>query len=275
MSITQLSKEDRFGLTVTLVAHLIVFLIALFIYTQPPAQDRNAYIDITLGEFSDGTMAEFSREREPEVATSPEPVEVETEEHTPEQTEVTEEIQPEAEEPTKDVDLADQEEEVVTEEVIETPETDIIEPEEAVEEEEEQEEEMSEQPKLEDEIVSEGERESGDIRGIRGRANADQGTSTDNDRASPFDLEWEGDINRSPVMQPMPSYTVDVEAVITIRFQVNPDGTVGRLQPIMRMNPELEREVFNTIRRWRFSRLPAGVPQEPQWGTVTFRFVLD
>ncbi|MEX0928999.1 MAG: energy transducer TonB [Balneolales bacterium] len=276
MIIPEIKDEERFGLGVTFGAHLVVFLFALFIYTQPPSQERTAFIDITLGEFSDGTQAEFSREENTEVATSPEPSEVETEEPTPEQTEVAEEAQPEAEELTKDVELSEQEEEIVDEEVVTTPDTEEIEPEVVAEEVEEQEEEEAvEEPKIEDEIETEGERESGTIRGIRGRANAEQGSSQDTERASPFDLQWEGNINRSPVAQPLPTYTVDVEAEITVRFQVEPDGTVGRLQPIKRMNPELEREVFNTLRRWRFSRLPSGVPQESQWGTVTFRFVLD
>ncbi|MEX2403834.1 MAG: hypothetical protein WD625_06850 [Balneolales bacterium] len=274
MRFQKLKDEDRFGLSITGALHLVVFLLAYFIYTQPEPQQRTAFIDITLGEFSDGTTAEFSREENPEAATSPDPTEVETEEPTPEEVEEVEEVQPEAEEPTKDVDLSEQEEEIEEEETVTTPETEVVDPEVLTDEVEEQEEEMAEESKQEGEVETEGESESGDIRGIRGRA-ADQGTSTDTERSSPFDLEWEGDIDRSPVSQPMPSYTVDVEAVITVRFQVMPDGTVGRLQPLMRMNPELEREVFNTLRRWRFSRLPSGVPQEPQFGTVTFRFVLD
>jgi TonB family protein len=72
----------------------------------------------------------------------------------------------------------------------------------------------------------------------------------------------------------MPNYVVEVEAVISVRFEVRADGTVGRIQPLQRMNPELEREVMTTLRSWRFSRLPAGVPQESQWGRITFRFVL-
>ncbi|MEX0779658.1 MAG: hypothetical protein WD491_05075 [Balneolales bacterium] len=274
MKFPNIKDEDQFGLSVTGGLHLIALLIALFLSTQPEPQERTAYIDITLGEFSDGTTAEFSREENPDVATSPEPTEVETEEPEPEVIEEVEEVEPEAEEPTKDVELAEQEEEIVEDDIVTTPETEVVDPEVLTDEVEEQEEEAAAEPKQEDEIETEGENESGDIRGIRGRA-ADQGTSTDTERSSPFDLQWEGDINRSPVTQPMPSYTVDVEAVITVRFEVKPDGTVGQLQPLMRMNPELEREVFNTLRRWRFSRLPSGVPQEPQHGTVTFRFVRD
>ena len=93
--------------------------------------------------------------------------------------------------------------------------------------------------------------------------------------STPFDLQWEGQVDRSPMVQPLPSNPTNHEATITIRFEVNPDGSLGRVFPQRQMNPELEREVMRTLRSWRFSRLPSGVPQEPQWGTITFRFMID
>lgn len=65
------------------------------------------------------------------------------------------------------------------------------------------------------------------------------------------------------------------EATITIRFKVKPDGSIGRVVPLKKMNPKLEREVTQTLRSWRFSQLPSGLPQQSQWGTITFRFVLE
>ena len=41
------------------------------------------------------------------------------------------------------------------------------------------------------------------------------------------------------------------------------------------MNAELETEVQSILRSWRFSRLPSSVPQQPQWGTITFQFVFS
>jgi TonB family protein len=90
----------------------------------------------------------------------------------------------------------------------------------------------------------------------------------------PFSLEWEGDIVRAPLQQPLPNYNEEVEAVISVRFQVMPNGTVNEIVPLHKMSPSLEKEVLSTIRSWRFARLPSGVPQDPQWGTITFRFVL-
>ncbi|MEX0823416.1 MAG: energy transducer TonB, partial [Balneolaceae bacterium] len=116
---------------------------------------------------------------------------------------------------------------------------------------------------------------SGDVDGTTGEVNVDQGTGNTSDKSAPYALEWEGELDRSPMIQPLPSNETNEEAVITIRFEVNPDGSLGRVRPLRKMNPELEREVMRTLRSWRFSRLPAGVPQEPQWGTITFRFVLE
>lgn len=95
----------------------------------------------------------------------------------------------------------------------------------------------------------------------------------ENESHSPYELKWEGDLDRAPMVQSLPKNTSNSEAVITVRFEVQPDGTVGRVIPLRKMNPELEREVMSTLRTWRFSRLPGGAPQQTQWGTITFRFV--
>lgn len=259
---------------VSITAHLLIIVLAYFWYSEPEEPERPAFIQVELGEFSDGTQAEFSREDPEDLATHPDPADVETEEPVPEPEETTEEPQQEEEEPTQDVDLAEQQEQVDSDEVITTPETDRVDPEEPPEEEQEEEPQEDQQAE-EDEAETEGDTEAGDIRGIRGDMEADQGPGEDEDREQPYELEWEGDLERTPEEQPLPAYTADVEAVIQVRFEVNPDGTVGQMTPVRRMNPELTREVLRTLREWRFSRLPSDVPQESQWGTITFRFVLD
>jgi hypothetical protein len=57
-----LSREEKFGLGITSMIHVVILLIALIMATQPRAMERTAFIEITLGEFQDGTLAEFSRE---------------------------------------------------------------------------------------------------------------------------------------------------------------------------------------------------------------------
>lgn len=98
---------------------------------------------------------------------------------------------------------------------------------------------------------------------------------TQGNYSSPFSLQWEGNLDRTPQVQPMPANPTNTEATITVRFEVNPDGTLGQISPLRKINPELERELMQTLRSWRFSGLPSGVPQETQWGTITFRFVTD
>jgi len=98
-------------------------------------------------------------------------------------------------------------------------------------------------------------------------------TNTTIDQASGlYELQWESDFERAPMVQPLPTNVTNAEAVITVRFEVRPNGTIGRIIPLRKMNPDLETEVLRTLRSWRFARLPSGVPQQAQWGTITFRF---
>lgn len=267
-------KEDQFGLGITAAIHIVILIIAILYTVDFNLQNRASFMEVTLGEFRSGTIAEQADVQREQVATRPDPVETPPEEPDPEVEQPAETPQNTVEETTKPVNLPEQTEEVVDDETVETPETDIINPE--VQEETEVEIEEVVPPQTQEaEEVTEGVEESGDERGNRGDPNADQGTGNNPDRSAPYDLQWEGELNRSPMVQPLPSNSTNEEAVITIRFEVNPDGSLGRVMPLKKMNPELEREVMRTLRSWRFSRLPSGAPQEPQWGTITFRFVLD
>jgi len=269
-----INKEDRFGLSITGVLHLILLIFALLYYVSFDVDNRPAYMEVTLGEFQSGTVAEYAEQQVEDVATRPNPAEEQPEDPDPEITQPAEEPQQPEEEATKPVDLTEQIEEIEDDEVVETPETDIIDPQ-ATETTEEIEEIDVPPQTQEDEQVQEGVAESGDERGAQGDVNVDQGTGANPESSAPYDLQWEGDLDRSPMVQPLPTNPTNEEATITVRFEVNPDGSLGRVFPLRKMNPELEREVMRTLRSWRFSRLPSGVPQEPQWGTITFRFVLD
>jgi periplasmic protein TonB len=270
----KIDKEDRFGLSITGAIHLLILIIALLYTVSFDIDNRPAYIEVTLGEFRSGTVAEQAEVQREQVATRPNPAKTEPDDPDPDVTQPVEEPQPQEDETARPVDLPDEVEEIESDEVVETPDTDVIDPEVIETVEEIVEEEVPPQT-VEDEQVQEGVTESGDERGTRGDVDVDQGTGNDPDRSAPYDLQWEGDLDRNPMVQPLPSNTTNEEAVITIRFEVHPDGSLGRVIPLRKMNPELEREVMRTLRSWRFSRLPSGVPQEPQWGTITFRFVLD
>lgn len=267
------TENDRLALYITIGINAVLLIFSL-LYTLDMNQNiRPSYIEVEFGEFKTGQLAEFSEVKNEEVAQRPNPSETEPDEPVEEVPEPDETPQQTTEEETKPVDLADQTEDI-QEDPVSTPETEKIDPNE--DENQPQEEEVEIPPVArENETVTEGAEESGDEEGARGDINSDQGIGNDEEKESPYDLKWEGDIDRSPMVQPLPENSANTEAVITVRFEVRPDGTVGRVIPLKKMNPELEREVMSTLRTWRFSRLPGGVPQETQWGTITFRFVFD
>ncbi|MEX0608768.1 MAG: TonB family protein [Balneolaceae bacterium] len=273
MRLPKLSKDDNLALGVTLGINIFLLLFSLWFTIGTDKNLRPSFIEIEFGEFKSGQLAEYSQEKNEEVAQRPNPSDVHPEEPVEEIPEPEETPKTPTEENTKPVDLPDEVEEV-EEEAVKTPETEKIDP--TKQEAEKQEEEIEIPPiASEDENITEGAEESGDEDGARGDMNSDQGTGNDENKTSPYELKWEGDIDRSPLVQPLPTNTANTEGVITVKFEVRTDGTVGRIIPLRKMNPELEREVMSTLRTWRFSRLPGGVPQQAQWGTITFRFVFD
>lgn len=234
------SRDDGIGLGLSGVFHLLLLLIALWMHKEPPVDLREALIEVTLGEFRMGAAAQFSPQTNPEVATRTNPQDV---------TSMPQNV------PKDVIDLP------TRERIPDAPVLPDPTPKPPVD-----------PPAQRDVTDRDGADAGGSVRGVRGSATADQGSGNDPVRSAPYLLAWEGDIQRSPLVQPMPEYKVEVEANITMRFEVRPDGTVGQIQPLQRMNPELEREVMTTLRTWRFSRLPGNVPQESQWGRITFRF---
>lgn len=269
-----IDDEDRFGWSITAAIHLVLIIIALLYTINFQVDNRAAFMEVTLGEFRSGSLAERAPVQREDVATRPNPAPIPPEVPEPEVIEPVDIPQTPVDETAKPVELPEQTEEIVSEDVVETPDTEIIDPQ--IEEVTEDIPEEAAPPQtMESDQIREGVVESGDERGASGDPNVDQGPGHTPDRSAPYDLQWEGELNRSPMVQPLPANNTNEEAVITIRFEVHPDGSLGRVLPMRKMNPELEREVMRTLRSWRFSRLPSGVPQEPQWGTITFRFVLD
>ncbi|SHF29601.1 TonB family C-terminal domain-containing protein [Fodinibius roseus] len=266
-------EEDRFALMVTGGVHVALVIIFLLYSFTIQTKARPSFIEVQFGEFQSGSPAEFAEQQNEEVATRPDPSETEPENPDPDTPDPAEEQQETTEETAKQVDLADQTEEIEEEEV-QTPDTDEVDPEKETATEEQQE--VTVPPQTEqDEVRQEGAESSGDPQGRTGDIQSDQGTGNEQEKSAPYELRWEGDVDRAPMVQPLPENPTDLEATLTIRFEVKPDGTIGRIVPLKKMNPELEREVLQTLRSWRFSRLPSGVPQQSQWGTITFRFVLE
>jgi len=274
MQLPNFDSEDRFALSVTGGVHIVLVAFFLFYTFSIEANQRPSFIEVEFGEFQSGTPTEYAEQQAEQVETRPNPSETEPENPEPENPDPVEEQESTTEETTKPVDVPDQTEDVQEEEV-KTPETDKVDPQEESSTKEQKE--VTVPPKtMEDDVQQQGAENSGDEEGNTGERNADQGTGNEQEKSAPYELNWEGDIERNPMVQPLPTNTTDSEATITIRFEVKPDGTVGRIIPIKKSgNPELAREVMNTLRSWRFSSLPSGIPQQNQVGTITFRFVLE
>ena len=274
MKVPTLKNEDRFALAITGGVHVVLFVIFLLYTFSINSNVRPSFIEVEFGEFRSGTPTEYAEEKAEQVATRPDPSETQPENPEPEKPDPVEEQESTTEETTKPVDVPDQTEEVQEEEV-KTPETDKVDPQKETST--EQQKEVTVPPKTEqDEVQQEGAENSGDQEGNTGEVNADQGTGNEQEKSAPYELKWEGDIERNPMVQPLPDNTANTEGTVRIRFEVKPDGSIGRIIPLIKSgNPELEREVMSTLRSWRFSRLPSGVPQQSQWGVITFRFVFD
>ena len=54
-----------------------------------------------------------------------------------------------------------------------------------------------------------------------------------------------------------------------------PDGSVGRIIPIIKADTELEAAAMNSLRQWRFEPLPEGSKKNPQSVSITFPFRLQ
>lgn len=252
---------------------MLLLLVALFVYvgSQPPP--RASFISVTLGNYSKGKQAQYAPKKVKKVATRPHPSKVKPKNPKPQEHKKPKTQQKEQKKVSKAVNLPKQKQKVKAKPV-KTPDTKKTNPKKSQDKQQKKQVEVAPETNK-GETQSKGAKKSGDKKGTKGDVKADQGQGNSEKKSAPYSLKWEGDINRTPMVQPMPKYTVDVEAVITMRFEVKPDGSVGRIIPLKKMNPELEKEVIKTLRNWRFSPLPSGVPQQPQWGTITFRFVLD
>lgn len=273
MQAPSLSSEDRFALSITGVVHLVLLIFFLVYTFSIESNVRPSFIEVEFGEFQTGKPAEYAEKKADQVETRPQPSKTEPEEPEPKQPEAVKEQKSTTKETTKPVDVPDQTEQV-KEEVLKTPETEKVDPQKEATTKKKKE--VTVPPKTEkDEVQQEGAESSGDKKGATGDRTADQGTGNEQEKSAPYELKWEGDIQRRPMVQTLPKNVTGQEATITIRFQVKPDGTVGEIIPLKKMNPELEREVMKTLRSWQFTPLPSGVPQQPQWGTITFRFVLE
>ncbi|MBN1541419.1 TonB family protein [candidate division KSB1 bacterium] len=91
----------------------------------------------------------------------------------------------------------------------------------------------------------------------------------------PYIIEGEA-ARRTIIRQEIPQYPpgLQKEALVKIRFTVLPDGTIGRMIPVLKGDPLLEELTMKTLRKWRFNPLPENVQVKNVEGIITFRYEL-
>lgn len=73
----------------------------------------------------------------------------------------------------------------------------------------------------------------------------------------------------------LPQVKLKAEAEIELTLWVLPDGTVDRVIPSVKGDPELERIAIQFLKQWRFAPLPKDQPQVEQSGTIPIKFRLQ
>jgi protein TonB len=91
-----------------------------------------------------------------------------------------------------------------------------------------------------------------------------------------FDIEWGGTGKRKIYSYNIPPYPEGVlkEIDVKLRFSILPDGTVGRIFPLIKADTRLETAAINSLRQWRFESLPPSQKQADQSVIIIFPFRL-
>ncbi|MBU1098564.1 MAG: energy transducer TonB [Bacteroidetes bacterium] len=107
----------------------------------------------------------------------------------------------------------------------------------------------------------------------KGREIAGEGTG----KFGLFDIEWGGKGKRKIYSYSIPPYPEGVakEIDVKLRFTILPDGTVGRIIPLIKADTRLESSAINSLRQWRFEPLPSAQNQAEQTAVIIFPFRLQ
>jgi protein TonB len=244
-------------MSISVLLHLLLLVGFSFMTVKAAEEEPPGFIEVEFGAFEEGRPVQRApvrqevvkeEQRDPDPVPQPEPPKV----------------APPKE--SKPVDLPDLPQEAPDEEQVETPEAETISPE--TQNNEAPVEATKPEPKPE-EVKPLG---GGDPEGDGGETSGDNGDGATERRRAPFNIEG---LNRVPVTTPLPAYNAQVNAVISVRITVDPQGRIVTSFPLVKGNPQLETAVLDALRRWKFNPLPPNAPQENQTGTITFRFQLE
>lgn len=92
-----------------------------------------------------------------------------------------------------------------------------------------------------------------------------------------FEIDFGGKGMRKIYSYSLPPYPegVSKEIDVKLRFSILPDGTVGKIFPLIKADARLELVAINSLRQWRFEPLPANVKQVEQTVVITFPYRLQ
>ena len=127
MQSDSLNIDELRGLAFSSITMLLLFLFSVWYSIDMDEGMRPSFIEVEFGEFQSGQFSEFSEQQNEQVATRQNPSQTLTEEPVEDAPEPENTPESPAFENTKPVDLPDEIEEVI-EEVIQTPETDVLDP---------------------------------------------------------------------------------------------------------------------------------------------------
>lgn len=91
-----------------------------------------------------------------------------------------------------------------------------------------------------------------------------------------YTIEWAGS-PREKIRGNLPTYPKGIykTAVIRLRFNVFPNGTVGEIMPLQKGSTILENNAINALKEWLFNPLEKNAPQVLQEGIITFIYKLE
>ncbi|GBD89798.1 transport protein TonB [bacterium BMS3Abin04] len=92
-----------------------------------------------------------------------------------------------------------------------------------------------------------------------------------------FEIDFGGKGKRKIYSYELPKYPAGVskEIDVKLKFTILPDGTVGRIIPLIKADTRLEMAAINSLRQWRFEPLPPSNKKAVQNAVIVFPFRLQ
>lgn len=92
-----------------------------------------------------------------------------------------------------------------------------------------------------------------------------------------FEIDFGGKGMRKIYSYTLPDYPegVSKEIDVRLRFTILPDGSVGKIFPLIKADARLELAAINSLRQWRFEPLPPNAKQIEQTVIITFPYRLQ